>query len=150
MGRATLESELSTSLLSATADTLTFATARPGEFRAASAEALYRVEFTATEDVSLRLLGSLYWGSEGSSQAVTFVELHCVPSHPQPAEEPVKLTVTGDAGADVYIDQHWIGSPPVEEEIAPGNHRLTIKSLSEVRSLVIEAEPGDSIRYHID
>lgn len=77
-GRATLASELSTSLLSATAETLTFATAPPGELHVAAAEALYRVEFVATEDALLRLSGSLYWGEEGPSQALAFVELSSV------------------------------------------------------------------------
>lgn len=74
-GRAVLESEISTSLLSATGETLTLAMAPPGELHAASAEALYRVEFVATEDGLLRLSGSLSWGAEGPSQALAFVEL---------------------------------------------------------------------------
>jgi hypothetical protein len=78
VGRAILESELSTSQLSATGETLTFATAPPGQLRTATAEALYRVEFVATEDVSLRLSGSLYWGTEATSQALAFVELSSV------------------------------------------------------------------------
>lgn len=78
LGRANLDSEISTSALSADAVTLTFATAPAGEFKASTAEVLYRVEFTPTEDVSLRLFGSLSWGVEDPAQLVTFVELASV------------------------------------------------------------------------
>lgn len=77
-GRATLASELSASLLSATGEALGFATAPQDELHAATAEVLYRVEFVATQDALLRLSGSLSWGAEGSSQAIAFVELSSI------------------------------------------------------------------------
>lgn len=78
VGRATLEGEVSTARITAVAEALSFATARPGELRLASAEALQRVEFTPSVDVTLRLSGALAWGAEGASDAVAFVELASV------------------------------------------------------------------------
>ena len=78
LGLSNLESELSTSQISATAAILTSANAPAGEFRMSTAEALYRVEFTPTQDVSLRLFGSLDWNASGPAQSVAFVELSSV------------------------------------------------------------------------
>jgi serine/threonine-protein kinase len=64
--------------------------------------------------------------------------------------KPVRLTVTGDRNADVYLDDNRIGSPPiVGMTLPPGPHRLTIKTTTEIRNLLLESEPGDSIRYHV-
>lgn len=62
----------------------------------------------------------------------------------------VHLTITGDPGADVSVDGQPIGNPPVVDFAIPsGMHRVTIERTNETRNLVVDAAPGETVRYHV-
>ncbi len=84
--------------------------------------------------------------------SMTNVKLACIPSRPSTGlgGHPARLTVTGDPTADVYLDHKRIGSPPiVEMALQNGDHELKILRPRESRTLVVDAEPGNTIRYHV-
>lgn len=75
-GAAAQASVLSAAAVSGTGDAGASAAAEPaGGFALADAETLYRIEFTATADASLRLVGSLLASAQGGADAFAFVEL---------------------------------------------------------------------------
>jgi hypothetical protein len=82
--------------------------------------------------------------------ATLAVNLSCTGASGPLQTDPARLTVTGDPNADVYLDEVRIGSPPlVDVSLRPGDHRLTIKSAEAVRTMMLDAEPGNTIRYHV-
>lgn len=69
--------------------------------------------------------------------------------HPQRGRG-VHLTITGDPSAQVSVDQQPIGTPPIVDYTLPsGVHRVTIERTNETRNLVVDAAPGEMVRYHV-
>ena len=110
--------------------------------------------FGKTYRVQLRLPGYVTWETEvemsGASDGRAYRTALSQLPDAEPNCAPARLTVSGDRTADVYLDQDRIGSPPIVDlMLAPGTHLLSIKSATEVRNMLVDAEPGDLIRYHV-